>query len=424
MKKFVAVLVVFVLLIALLVFAGVFATDFVDKKKENCQKTLITFSAWGSQSEVEILKPLLKRFEEQNSDIEVKFLHIPQNYFQKLHLLFASRLAPDVVFVNNFYSLKYIKAGLLEDLSEEFKAQKSLYFDKAIQSSSYQNRLYVIPRDLSVLVVYYNKVIFDKYKIAYPDRGWTLEDFLKTAIRLQELFAKNNEKNVYAVGYETDMLYWLPFLFSSGGGVIEDERVVIQTQESVKMLQFYSDLCNKYHVAPSKSQSASLTMGQLFLQGRLAMQISGRWLVPKYRNDANFDWDIVNFPYGQAGSVVGLDSSGYAISGASEHKSEAIRLVKFLSSKESVTELTKSGLIVPARRDVAYSDIFLSSQNKPENAKAFLETIEHARPTPVCENYQKINDVLNKALEPLFLGEKRARDVVNSDLLMELDDNL
>ena len=74
----------------------------------NDTKTTIRFSSWGSQTETALLIPLIKQFESENPDIKVEFIHIPQNYFQKLHLLFASNLAPDVVFINNFIGLFFI----------------------------------------------------------------------------------------------------------------------------------------------------------------------------------------------------------------------------------------------------------------------------------------------------------------------------
>ena len=70
-------------------------------KKDN--RSVVQFASWGSQSEVEILKPILAEFEKKNPDLKVDFVHIPQNYFQKIHLLFASNLAPDVPFINNLY---------------------------------------------------------------------------------------------------------------------------------------------------------------------------------------------------------------------------------------------------------------------------------------------------------------------------------
>ena len=164
---------------------------------------------------------------------------------------------------------------------------------------------------------------------------------------------------------------------------------------------FYADLRKKYHVAPQKSESASATMAQLFLQERLAMHLSGRWLVPKYREEAHFDWDIATFPKGSAGSVVPLDASGWALAKSSKHKSEAILLIKYLSSKENIDKMTQSGLIVPARIDSANSEYFFDGK-KPKNAKVFLDVVQNSKPTPVSVNYNEINDKIKEYTEKIF----------------------
>ena len=86
-------------------------------------KTAIKFSSWGSESEIAIIKPLLKEFEDQNPDIKVEFLHIPKNYFQKLHLLVASNLTPDVVFINNLNGPLYAENNIFLDLSNYLKKE-------------------------------------------------------------------------------------------------------------------------------------------------------------------------------------------------------------------------------------------------------------------------------------------------------------
>ena len=77
----------------------------------------IEFASWGSKSEIDIIKPILSEFEKENPDIKVEFMHIPQNYFQKIHLLFASNKAPDVIFINNLYLPLYANAGVLEPIT-------------------------------------------------------------------------------------------------------------------------------------------------------------------------------------------------------------------------------------------------------------------------------------------------------------------
>ncbi len=362
---------------------------FLKETPSNC--TVIQFASWGSKSEVDIIKPLLKEFETQNPDVKVDFMHIPQNYFQKIHLLFASNTAPDVIFINNQYLPIYANAGLLEPVvaSAEFSP-------KAIEALSWQGRLYAVPRDISFLVIFYNKDIFDKYKVSYPSVGWTFDTFLNTAQKL-------TRDGIFGISFEEDALYYLPYLMSEGGGILSDDlsQLIVDDKTSQNGLRFYADLRKKYHVAPQKSESASATMAQMFLQGKLAMHLSGRWLVPKYREEADFNWDVAPFPTGKAGSIVPLDASGWAIAKSSKHKVEAQKLVDYLSSKESSQKFTQSGLIVPARRDVAESTYFLDNQ-KPEHANVFLDVIKHAKPTPVSIYYREILDNLKIKFEKIF----------------------
>ena len=375
----------FVLLVCLIIGASLLCCFNFDRKVS--QKVNIQFSSWGSESEMRILKPILIEFEKQNPDIKVELLHIPQNYFQKVHLLFASNTAPDVIFMNNQYLPIYANAGVLEDLTpyaDELEFDK--FYPKALKTLSWEGKVYGVPRDISSLVIYYNKNLFDKKEVGYPKKGWSYEQFLDTAKNLTNL------PDVFGVSFEEEPLFYMPYLMSFGvDGVprFEDENVR-------KALDNYAKLRYFYKVAPLKTDSASATMAQMFLQERLGMYISGRWMCPKLREDAKFEWDVVEFP-----GIVPMDASGWVIAKSSKHKAEALELIKFLSSNESLNEFTKSGLIVPARVDVAQSEAFLDGQ-KPQNAKVFLDVIETSKPTPVTIDYRQILDTLKTKAEYLL----------------------
>ncbi len=405
------------LLISALILMMFFISGCSKNPKEN---NTIKFSSWGSQSEITVLKKLIIEFEKENPDIKVELLHIPQNYFQKLHLLFASNLAPDVIFINNIYAPIYIKAGLLEDVGPYFseEIEKGTYLDNSIQCFSDKNNIYAIPRDLSNLVIYYNKDIFDKKGASYPKSDWTLNDLLKTAQKI-------NGRDCFAINFEEKSLYWLYYLESNGGGILSDDskQIILNSPKSIEALQFYSDIINKYKLAPSKAQVASMTSAQMFINGKLGMYLGGRWMVPKFREAIPFNWDVINFPASETNKVL-IDSSGWAVSKSSKNKEGAFKLIKFLSSKRSIEEFTKSGLIIPARYDVASSETFLSKNQKPKNSKIFIDMIKNAKPTPTNEHYQQINDILDEALEPLFNGDKKADEVITPKLIKKLNELL
>ena len=245
------------------------------------------------------------------------------------------------------------------------------------------------------MVIYYNKDLFDECKIPYPSENWTLQDLL--------IIGKQFKKhNIFGISFEENPIFYLPYLMSNDGGILSDDlkTIIVNEKNSAESLAFYSDLRNKYNIAPKKSQSSSLTMAQMFLQEKLAMHLSGRWLVPKYRESADFDWDIINFPNGSKGSIVPMDASGWSVYKKSKNKAIAIKFVKFLSSKENIERFTKSGLITPARIDVATSKSFL--QGKPESSYIFINAIKTSKPTAVSKNYNEIIDKVNEQTEKIF----------------------
>ncbi len=380
------------LFICLIISLALYLSFALNKKNDNY--THIQFATWGSESEINILKPMLEEFEKQNDGIKVDLMHIPQNYFQKIHLLFASNTAPDVIFINNLYLPMYANAGVLEDLSKYEELEFDKYFEKSIDAMKFNGKIYALPRDMSNLIIFYNKDMFKKFGVRYPDKNWSLDDLLHTAQKL-------TTSSTFGISFEEKPLYYLPYLLYYGGWSVNDSKNyftqdVLSIPENKKGLDFYANLRKKYHVAPKKEEIGSATMAQMFLQGKIGMHLSGRWMVPKYRQDAKFDWDVVEFPH-----KMFMDSSGWAISKFSKNKKESIKLIKFMASKENSQKFAQSGLIVPARIDSANSKYFLDNQ-KPKNSQAFLDTAINSVPTPVTVNYNEILDDLNAKTEYMF----------------------
>lgn len=340
-------------------------------KKENTSVETIQFATWGSASEIAILKPIIQEFEQENKNVKVELLHIPQNYFQKIHLLFASNLAPDVIFINN------LNLPVYADYLLPLKVDNSSYYQQGIQALSYNGTLYAVPRDISNLVVFYNKDLFDKYGIAYPKSDWSIDNMLDTAEKL------TNDK-VYGLSYEEDFYYLMPYILTFGETIFPVENV-----KNLKSVRFYKGLVSQYHVAPSKADVGSKTVAQMFLEQKIAMQVSGRWLVPKYRESANFNWGVINFP-----GIVPCDASGWAISKNTKHKETAEKFVEYLSSKENISKMTMSGLIIPARKDINPSILGGDSDSQT----VFINAVSKSVPQKITPSYNKIVDKINDSI--------------------------
>ena len=246
------------------------------------QQEEITFSSWGSVTEVGILNEIIKEYEKENPEVRINFIHIPQNYFQKIHLLFASNQAPDVIFINNLYLPLYYSK--LEPLNDIVNIQD--FNSKSIEAMSIDGKLYAVPRDISTLVFYRNK------------------NLVKTKPQnLDELIPAIKDVKPYGVSFEKDIYFMLPYVLTMKEDFLNPQ----------KSAEFYKSLEGKY--APTASQVGSLTLAQMFLQGKIGLYLSGRWMYPKIKESADFDWDVIPFC-----GTRPVDASVWAIFKDSKHK--------------------------------------------------------------------------------------------------------
>lgn len=329
--------------------------------------TTVSFASWGSITEVEIINKIISDFEKENPEIRIQFMHVPQNYFQKLHLLFASNSAPDVLFVNNLYLPVY--ESYLEDLGKY--VQKKDYYPQALEGLNFNKKQLAVPRDISNLVFYVNT---DMLKL---DTKLSLKEMLDYGAQLKQ-------KNIWFTGIEEDIYWAQPYL--AYYGEIFDESFGGQNS---KGFTFYKDLRDRYGYAPSKAQVGSSTLAQMFLDGKIAVYLSGRWMFPKIKEQAEFNWQIVAFPEGVAKQP--CDVSGWAISKSSKNKAAALKFVEYISSEKNAQYFAQTGLVVPAR--VEASKIL---DNSEHSEKVFLDVIDLSKNTLVTKDYKKLVDKFNR----------------------------
>lgn len=391
-------------------------------------KEVIRLSSWGSAQEVKVLKTLLEDFEDTHPTIHVELLHIPDNYYQKLHILIAGDLAPDVMFTNSLSFPIYASQGVFLDLTPYLQAPKSGlsaqdFYGPALQAftwktSSGKTVLGALPRDISNVVVFYNQQLFKQAGLSPPPADWDWQTFLETAKTLTVDKNHDGDPDVFGVSfYSKPPLFWLPFVWSAGGDLFSPDLRSLQLNQPAALqgLQFYADLRNKWHVAPWKVESGGATMSQLFLQQKIAMMVSGRWSVPVLREQAKFPWDVAPFPKGPSGrSRVGIDASGYAISAKTPHRDASWALLQFLLRRSSVETVAASGLIVPARRDVAESPLFLEVGKAPHHGRVFLDVIPDGVPTHTPVRWNELSEALQLGLEPLWDGKVTAKQAVTA----------
>jgi multiple sugar transport system substrate-binding protein len=396
----------------------------------------LVLASWGSQEEIQAYQQVLRVFQEKNPGIQVEYINIPSNeYLAKITAMMAAGSPPDVFFINNIDFPGLASRGVLRPLDPFIQRDKyptGDIFPGILKAFQWEGAQYGLPRDVSNLVVFYNRNLLRKAGLPDPKPDWTWDDFLRYAKALT--VEKDGKRVQWGVSFQTFYLFWEPWVWSAGGRFYSPDhsKFLLNSPPSVEGLQFYLDLRYKHHVAPTPEEAQDRGAFTMFLNGQTGMIVDGRWRVPTLKARAKFDFDVVPFPRGKAGSIVDIDGSGWVMAAGTRNPEAAWKLLSFLAGPEAIQIFTKTGLIIPAR-GVDVKNVEKSIQNlkdffvppPPKSQHFFLTVNKTARPTETFERWNEALQLINKALEPVWQGKaelKAALDGVAPQVQKILDE--
>ncbi|HVO41089.1 MAG TPA: sugar ABC transporter substrate-binding protein, partial [Aggregatilineales bacterium] len=299
---------------------------------------------------------LLAAFEKDNPDIQVQLEPVNfGDYYARLKTEIAAGSPPDIIQIGDDAVPDFAGHGALVDLGKYITGKDgvdtSIYLPGLLDPGKYKGKQYFLPKDYSPLIMYYNKKLFDQYKVDYPKDGWTWDDFLKAAQSLTK--PSDGVWGVQLPGpWTTGFEYWIA---AEGGSLIStDGKSFVGYFDSAavaKAVQFYGDLYNKYKVAPPPADLSAFGGGNAeFDNGKAAMRVFGVWPKAGLLKDDKVSLGVVGLPKDVKRANV-LFWGGFGITTGSKHPDAAWRLLKFYTSAKAA-ETWKSWAL-PAVKSVA-----------------------------------------------------------------------
>ena len=345
---------------------------------EKSGTTIVYHTIESLPEQIDALKLLVKEFEKKNPDIKVRIETAPSgtaSVFQKLKIRIAGKNPPDVFYMVTDRLDEYIPKGVTLDISDyvknDFPEIENVYFPQAVKSCYKNGRIYCFPFHFSTDILFYNKDLFDSAGVDYPKDRWNWSDFLKTAEKIR--VGNNRGIKVFGVLQPRPLMA----IRSFGGEVFKTNplRCTINSEETKQALQFLIDLHKKYQVSP---MNATFNPGErsqvemdMFKSGKVAMFTGRTYMLIDFAGIKDFNWDIALIPAGKK-HYSRLAVGGNCISSLTENPEAAWKFIKFYSSDEGSKIMGQKRNCVPARIDIAESDIFLAPP--PENIeKAILQ---------------------------------------------------
>jgi len=370
--------------------------------------TEITYAFPSAATRDPVIKAALDEFTRTHPTIKVTPLPIAGDYYSKLMVMIAGNTAPDVMWMGQSFG-EFAQRNAFLDISKEMQAEadSQKYFSRVIDWYRFDEKLYGFPYGIDCLLTFYNKDIFRKADVPFPQNDWNLDQYLSIAQRLQHSAVAKNIPGFYAVGGEG------VFAGVFDGHILSQDlsHSTVNSPQYIKSVQFNEDLKNKYQVSPGLA-SGVVDKNQAFRLGTVAMVTGATWDIPILQRDAkDIDWDVVLPPRGVKRAIWG-SSSGICVFSRTAHPKQSIELLKYLVSPKMQLKICRLSGCIPTNRQVAQQ--WAEDIKTPEHIENFIKAIPYLEPSPRAVALSEIKSKMQRATERVMMGRATAEDAMNN----------
>jgi multiple sugar transport system substrate-binding protein len=405
-------------------------------------KNEVSFMVFGDPAELAAYQKLVAAFEARYPEIQVALRHVASqgDYQSQLVTAFSAGAEPDVMLLNYRRFLQFAARGGLEPVGAYLDHSQALhaadFYPQALEAFQWDGETWCVPQNISSLVVYYNRGLFDAIGLPYPAEGWTWDDFLQTAKALTLELDGDGLTDQYGAGVSPELFRLAPFIWQNGADLVdgtavsrgtpspsqgegqgegtEPTRLTLDSPAALDAFQWFVDLQVSQHVVPDAPAEQAESSENRFMNGRMAMFFNSRRGTPTYRTVAGLDWDVAGLPSviasqgssGEAIPAVGiLHSDAYCMAAKAGDKDSAWLLIEFANSVEGQTLMAGTGRTVPSLRQVAESPAFLDPTQPPLSSRVFLDAIPLLRRVPLLPEWPAIEETASREIERAFYGQ-------------------
>lgn len=319
-------------------------------------KTILRVGTGDSGEGLNPHQEIIAAFEKANPDVLVQLEAVSGNdYYTRLLTQIAAGDAPDIIQIGDDAVPMFVSKGAFLALDDyiggKYPLDTSIYLPGMLAPGQYQGKQYFLPKDFSPLAVYFNKKIFDQFNVAYPTGDWTWDEFLKTAQELTKDVDGDGKTDIWGVQLSANWTSGFEYWVAAAGGrlISQDGKSYVgymDSPESIKAMQFYADMYNKYKVAPPPADFSLWAGGNPeFETGKAAMRLFGRWPQTGLLSNPNVSLGVVTVPSGDKQANV-LFWGGFGVFSGSKNPEAAWRFLKFYTGAEG-SEVWKMHAIPP-----------------------------------------------------------------------------
>jgi multiple sugar transport system substrate-binding protein len=363
---------------------------------------------------MEYYKPLFEEFQRTHPEIDFRVLHITGKYEDKIKVMFAGKVAPDVIFMYPTALASWVELGALEPLDDYLARSDDVsredYFPAMLDTFTYKDKLYGLPKDASATLMLYNVDMFEKYGLSTPDEHWNWANLLSAA---KELTRDTNGDGRIDQWGMFPYPWWI-FVWQNGAHILNEAgtECLLLEPKAVEALEFWAALRWKHGVTPTPEATQDIDGWRLFALGRVGLYFQMYPIVSQLRGRCAFRWDIAPMPRGPGRRATDAVGSALAVTRQSRNKAAAFEWVRWLTSSAGMSGLTE--VESPSCVALARSAAFTQSPGLPLSKHVAVEVMEYTYPPLQHPLYAELMDALAPELAKAQRGDKPVREALEA----------
>jgi multiple sugar transport system substrate-binding protein len=319
--------------------------------------TTVRFYTWDNRTEWPFFNAIFTAMHRSYPHIQVQTE--PSASISQVQMVtrIAAGSAADVIQVGDTDLPWYVARNAFRPLDaylQRDNVTRDLWFSETYNLGVVAGHTYALTKDYATLAVFYNKDLFDRAHLPYPQAGWTWHDLLHDA---QALTITRGGRRVqwglrlpgaWARGVE-------PLVRDYGGQLVSPDgktiRGYMNSRQTIAATQFYVDLVNRYHVALSPAEQAAFANVDPFASGRVAMYWTGPWQITTWQQTRNLHFAVAPMPSYGGNAYTNICWAGFAMNAHTKNPEAAWQVIKALSGPDGSAVFARWAL--PAVKSVA-----------------------------------------------------------------------
>jgi multiple sugar transport system substrate-binding protein len=334
---------------------------------------------------------VVDQYHAENPRITISFEPQTGTYVDKITALQAAGDLPDVIYIADNHVKPFAAnkiAADMEKLAAKDKASQALLQDvypamlQLGQVKSIPGQ-YMLPWALDVLVMYYNKTLFQAAGAEMPKPTWTVDDMITAAKRLT---VDSGDPASSQYGLTLSWTAWseyVPWMRGYGGDMIsaDGKKSALDASGTIDGIDAMAGLVTKHKVAPPIGTNFG---GNAFYLGKVAMMFSIRNATVGIRKGvgSNFDWDVELRPAFPSKRVTGMGTAGEGVSTQTKNPDQAWQLAKYTISPPAQKIYATSYGAIPVLKSMRDDPSWRSLPAPPANADAFVKAADYGTLPP------------------------------------------